>query len=218
MTTDRTYGDLHQWNVWHGSQEPWHNWDVLAGRFVSEFGMSVAHGCGDLVHKLAHSSCRQAYPNIRTVDYWIGGDVSERYPQSRCVYVSLDDRKSSKQCSIRTAVNHNKAAGFERRLELYLMENFKHAFDMERYDTRFYSTKCVLNYLLAMYTTPRSCRLRPLQLHIVRGEGTGRDLAGNTRPECSCGRWAHFGALLSPSLIDFPIDQRLLARDLLVNN
>lgn len=26
-------------NVWHGSQEPWHNWDILAGRFVSEFGM-----------------------------------------------------------------------------------------------------------------------------------------------------------------------------------
>jgi len=34
-------------------------------------------------------------------------------------------------------VNHNKAAGFERRLELYLMENFKHAFDMERYDIQF---------------------------------------------------------------------------------
>jgi len=64
LTTDQTYGDLHQWNVWHGSQEPWHNWDVLSGRFVSEFGM-------------------QAYPNIRTVDYWTDGDVSERYPQSR---------------------------------------------------------------------------------------------------------------------------------------
>ncbi|KAI9452082.1 beta-mannosidase [Russula earlei] len=96
VTTDQTYGDLHQWNVWHGSQEPWDNWDVLAGRFVSEFGM-------------------QAYPNIRTVDYWTSGDISERYPQSR------------------TTVNHNKATGFERRLELYLMENFKHAFDMESY-------------------------------------------------------------------------------------
>ncbi|OCB84833.1 glycoside hydrolase family 2 protein [Sanghuangporus baumii] len=95
-TTDRTNGDLHQWNVWHGSQEPWHNWDILAGRFVSEFGM-------------------EAYPNIRTVDYWLGDDRSERYPQSR------------------TNCNHNKADGFERRLELYLMENFKHAFDMESY-------------------------------------------------------------------------------------
>ncbi|EAU84749.2 beta-mannosidase [Coprinopsis cinerea okayama7 len=95
-TTDRTVGDIHQWNVWHGSQEPWHNWDILAGRFVSEFGM-------------------QGYPNIRTVDYWLDGDKSQRYPQSRV-------------CN-----NHNKADGFERRLELYLMENFRHAFDIESY-------------------------------------------------------------------------------------
>ncbi|KAG8986593.1 hypothetical protein FRB90_003901, partial [Tulasnella sp. 427] len=95
-TTDRTYGDLHQWNVWHGSQEPWHNWDKLAGRFVSEFGM-------------------QGYPDIKTVDYWVGDNKAERYPQSR------------------TMNNHNKADGFERRLELYLMENFKHAFDIESY-------------------------------------------------------------------------------------
>ena len=26
-------------NVWHGTQESWHNWDILSGRFVSEFGM-----------------------------------------------------------------------------------------------------------------------------------------------------------------------------------
>jgi beta-mannosidase len=63
-TTDKTLGDLHQWNVWHGSQEPWHNWDILAGRFVSEFGM-------------------QGYPDIRTVDYWIGEDKRERFTQSR---------------------------------------------------------------------------------------------------------------------------------------
>ncbi|KAJ7228703.1 glycoside hydrolase family 2 protein [Mycena pura] len=96
VTTDKTYGDLHQWNVWHGSQEPWHKWDTLAGRFVSEFGM-------------------ESYPNIRTVDYWLDGNRSERYPQSR------------------TNTNHNKADGFERRLELYLVENFKHSFEMESY-------------------------------------------------------------------------------------
>jgi hypothetical protein len=44
------------------------------------------------VHKLAHSLCRQAYPNIRTVDYWMAGDASERYPQSRCVYPPPNDR------------------------------------------------------------------------------------------------------------------------------
>ncbi|CAK5275576.1 unnamed protein product [Mycena citricolor] len=90
-TTDKAYGDLHQWNVWHGTQEPWHKWDTLAGRFV------------------------EAYPNMRTVDYWLDGKVSERYPQSR------------------TNTQHNKADGFERRLELYLVENFKHSFDMESY-------------------------------------------------------------------------------------
>ncbi|TFK55470.1 glycoside hydrolase family 2 protein [Heliocybe sulcata] len=96
VTTNQQYGDLHQWNVWHGSQEPWHNWDILAGRFVSEFGM-------------------EAYPDIRTVDYWLGGNKAERFPQSR------------------TMNNHNKADGFERRLELYLVENFKHAFDVDSY-------------------------------------------------------------------------------------
>ncbi|KAG8980228.1 hypothetical protein FRB93_009335 [Tulasnella sp. JGI-2019a] len=95
-TRNREYGDIHQWNVWHGTQEPWHNWDILSGRFVSEFGM-------------------QGYPDIRTVDYWTGDNKAERYPQSR------------------TMCNHNKADGFERRLELYLMENFKHAFDIESY-------------------------------------------------------------------------------------
>lgn len=30
---------------------------------------------------------RQGYPNIRTVDYWLGGDQSERYPQSRYAYM-----------------------------------------------------------------------------------------------------------------------------------
>ena len=105
-----------------------------------------AQSSGELVYKLAHSLCRQAYPNIRTVDYWMGGDASERYPQSRCVIASRNDRKFLKYNNdpVRTAVNHNKAAGFERRLELYLMENFKHAFDMERYDIQLCSTKCCL--------------------------------------------------------------------------
>lgn len=28
-------------------------------------------------------SGREGYPNIRTVDHWLGGDRTERYPQSR---------------------------------------------------------------------------------------------------------------------------------------
>ncbi|VDC02568.1 unnamed protein product [Peniophora sp. CBMAI 1063] len=95
-SNDVKYGDCHQWNVWHGMQEPWHNWDKLSARFVSEFGM-------------------QGYPDRRTVDYWNDCNTFERYPQSR------------------TSMNHDKAEGSERRLELYLMENFKHAFDMDSY-------------------------------------------------------------------------------------
>ncbi|CCM04064.1 uncharacterized protein FIBRA_06223 [Fibroporia radiculosa] len=98
-TTDQKHGDLHQWNVWHGSQEPWHNWDILAGRFVSEFGM-------------------EAYPDIRTVDYWLGGDKSERFPQSR------------------TMNNHNKADGFERRLEIMQAETLASAYRLWRRNWR----------------------------------------------------------------------------------
>ncbi|WWC73873.1 uncharacterized protein I206_107845 [Kwoniella pini CBS 10737] len=94
-SSDQTVGDIHQWNVWHGTQEPWSNWDKLAGRFVSEFGM-------------------QGYPDLRTVNEW-SDDKSQLFPQSR------------------VSVNHNKADGFERRLELYLMENFRHSFDMPGY-------------------------------------------------------------------------------------
>jgi beta-mannosidase len=52
-----------------------------------------------------------------------------------------------------TTVNHNKAAGFERRLELYLVENFKHAFDMERFAMRLWSTPCSLTPSSYVYYT-----------------------------------------------------------------
>lgn len=38
-TTDPTIGDIHQWNVWHGSQHKYQHYPELVGRFVSEFGM-----------------------------------------------------------------------------------------------------------------------------------------------------------------------------------
>lgn len=49
-----------------GTQEPYQNWDKLGGRFISEFGM-------------------QGYPDTKTIDYWLDGDVSERFPQSKTV-------------------------------------------------------------------------------------------------------------------------------------
>lgn len=111
-TRDPTLGDIHQWNVWHGSQEPWHNWDKLAGRFVSEFGM-------------------QGFPNARTVDYWLDGNTTERHPQSRITK------------------NHNKADGYERRIETYLIENFQHTYDMDDYI--FYTQAMQAETLAAAY-------------------------------------------------------------------
>ncbi|ODO10156.1 hypothetical protein I350_02384 [Cryptococcus amylolentus CBS 6273] len=60
---DPAVGDIHQWNVWHGTQEPWSKWGELSGRFVSEFGM-------------------QAYPNLKTVQTW-SDNQAELFPQSR---------------------------------------------------------------------------------------------------------------------------------------
>ncbi|GAA5879984.1 hypothetical protein JCM8547_004832 [Rhodosporidiobolus lusitaniae] len=95
-TTDTTEGDLHCWNVWHGSQEPYQEYGELGGRFVSEFGM-------------------QGAPDIRTIDCFLDGDKSERFPQSR------------------TLEAHNKATGFERRVALYLTENIRYGSSMEDY-------------------------------------------------------------------------------------
>lgn len=92
-TTDPTVGDIHQWNVWHGTQEKWQDFDKLVGRFVSEFGM-------------------EAFPSIRTIDEAFlpeGRNDPDRYPQSSTVDF------------------HNKAAGHERRIALYLAENFRYA-------------------------------------------------------------------------------------------
>ncbi|KAI5859639.1 glycoside hydrolase family 2 protein [Durotheca rogersii] len=67
-TRDPTIGDIHQWNVWHGSQEKYQNFDKLVGRFVSEFGM-------------------EAFPSVRTIDAFLplGRDDPDRYPQSSTV-------------------------------------------------------------------------------------------------------------------------------------
>ena len=66
-TIDPTVGDIHQWNVYHGTQERYQNFDKLSGRFVSEFGM-------------------QALPDMRTVDQFFDKtDDPDKYPESSIV-------------------------------------------------------------------------------------------------------------------------------------
>ncbi|KAL1898366.1 hypothetical protein Cpir12675_001911 [Ceratocystis pirilliformis] len=62
---DSTVGDIHQWNVWHGTQERYQDFDKLVGRFVSEFGM-------------------EAFPSTKTIDSFLprGKDDPDRYAQS----------------------------------------------------------------------------------------------------------------------------------------
>jgi beta-mannosidase len=110
-TTDPTVGDMHQWNVWHGSQEKYQNFDKLVGRFVSEFGM-------------------EAFPNIKTIDSFLplGKDDPDRFAQSSTVDF------------------HNKADGHERRIALYLVENFRYAPDpLEQfiYSTQLMQAECL---------------------------------------------------------------------------
>ncbi|EFX05384.1 beta-mannosidase precursor [Grosmannia clavigera kw1407] len=93
-THDPTVGDIHQWNVWHGTQEKYQDFDKLVGRFVSEFGM-------------------EAFPSVRTIDAFLpqGRNDPDRYAQSSTIDF------------------HNKAAGHERRIALYLVENLRYAPD-----------------------------------------------------------------------------------------
>lgn len=62
-TRDNSVGDIHQWDVWHGTQEKYQDWYKLGGRFISEFGM-------------------EAFPNIETISKCIA-DSSQLYPQSK---------------------------------------------------------------------------------------------------------------------------------------
>lgn len=110
-TTDPTIGDMHQWNVWHGSQQKYQDFDKLVGRFVSEFGM-------------------EAFPNIKTIDAFLplGKDDPDRFAQSSTVDF------------------HNKADGHERRIALYLVENFRYAPDpLEQfiYSTQLMQAECL---------------------------------------------------------------------------
>ncbi|OJD28359.1 hypothetical protein ACJ73_00230 [Blastomyces percursus] len=105
-SADPTIGDIHQWNVWHGTQEKYQDFDKLGGRFVSEFGL-------------------QGFPDIRTIDGYLkdGKADPERHAQSSTVDF------------------HNKAAGHERRIALYLAENIK--YNVEPLEQYIYATQLI---------------------------------------------------------------------------
>jgi beta-mannosidase len=62
LKVDPSVGDVHQWNVWHGTMESYQRLPEMGGRFVSEFGM-------------------EAYPHISTLEKYITRE-EDRYPGS----------------------------------------------------------------------------------------------------------------------------------------
>ncbi|KAI1106526.1 glycoside hydrolase family 2 protein [Jackrogersella minutella] len=61
-TTDKTVGDIHQWNLWHGRMNRYQETYLLSGRFISEFGM-------------------EAYPHLETIRGMIQ-DPQQQHPGS----------------------------------------------------------------------------------------------------------------------------------------
>ncbi|KAI0885015.1 glycoside hydrolase family 2 protein [Annulohypoxylon maeteangense] len=61
-TTDKTVGDIHQWNIWHGRMNRYQETHLLSGRFISEFGM-------------------EAYPHLETIRGMIQ-DPQQQHPGS----------------------------------------------------------------------------------------------------------------------------------------
>ncbi|EZF33270.1 hypothetical protein H101_03150 [Trichophyton interdigitale H6] len=69
-SSDPTVGDIHQWNVWHGTQERYQDFDKLSGRFVSEFGMQGLPNIGTIDSMLLMGiNDKDRYPNSFTLDY-----------------------------------------------------------------------------------------------------------------------------------------------------
>ncbi|KAF9554321.1 glycoside hydrolase [Agrocybe pediades] len=70
-TADPTVGDVHQWNVWGGKEKQYQEYDLMGGRFVSEFGIP-------------------SFPSMRTISHWMQGVTQtegegEWHAQSRAI-------------------------------------------------------------------------------------------------------------------------------------
>lgn len=96
-TTDPTRGDVHQWGVWAGTKLH-HDYDILGGRFVSEFGIP-------------------ALPDLRTVAKWLETDGLDVLGQIR-------SEKRGEKIVDRANAQHCRAGSYQRRLQWNMAENF----------------------------------------------------------------------------------------------
>ncbi|KAK0477680.1 glycoside hydrolase superfamily [Armillaria novae-zelandiae] len=63
-TADPTIGDVYQWNIWGGKELLYQEYDLMGGRFVSEFGMP-------------------SLPSMRTIKYWMVSAPAQEWHAQR---------------------------------------------------------------------------------------------------------------------------------------
>lgn len=76
VSSDPTVGDMHQWNVWHGTQEKYQIYASLGGRFNSEFGLEAFPHLATIEHFCTDKS--QLYPQSHVLDFHNKADGHER--------------------------------------------------------------------------------------------------------------------------------------------
>jgi beta-mannosidase len=67
LKVDPTVGDIHQWNTWHGTMEPYQRLPRMGGRFVSEFGMEAYPHLETLEKCITNAE--ECYPGSMTMDF-----------------------------------------------------------------------------------------------------------------------------------------------------
>ncbi|KAM6536096.1 hypothetical protein FALCPG4_005616 [Fusarium falciforme] len=75
-TNDKTVGDIHQWNVWHGTQEKYQTFHNLGGRFNSEFGMEAFPVLSTIQHFITDTA--EYFQQSQTMDFHNKADGHER--------------------------------------------------------------------------------------------------------------------------------------------
>ncbi|KAJ6443487.1 beta-mannosidase [Purpureocillium lavendulum] len=75
-SSDLTVGDVHQWNVWHGTQEKYQTYAKIGGRFNSEFGLEAFPQQVTVENFVTKPS--ELYPQSHTLDFHNKADGHER--------------------------------------------------------------------------------------------------------------------------------------------
>lgn len=113
ISSDPNVGDIHQWNVWHGTQEKYQIFDSLGGRFNSEFGMEAFPHMATLKSVVEHEG--DLHPQSHVLDFHNKAEVSSN-PFPSVILWRLTFPK-----------------GHERRIATYLIENVRMSNKLETY-------------------------------------------------------------------------------------